>query len=536
MSAKAGPPLAPADDAVVSNHLLRRSGKRKETLEELQRQKAHLDELFELAPEAIALSDVDARVLRINREFVNLFGYTPAEAVGRTLGELIVPDDMRDDFEKNKGRLLEGERVDVETVRRRRDGERLEVSLVAARVWLPGEKTGAYTIYRDITERKKAAHALRRSEEFLSQGERISRTGSWECHFGGPLTWSDEHFRIFGYAPGEVVPTLELFLERVHPDDRAFVARTIEESHQAGTGFSYDYRTVLADGSQKLLHGEALPFRDESGSITGFVGTTMDITERKRAEEDLRRKDADLHKAQSELAHVTRVTTMGELAASIAHEVNQPIAGMIINGDAALRWLKGIKGDSPNLVEAREALERIIRDGLRAGEIVTRVRRLFKKADPIKEPLDINDTIREVLVLTRNEMDKKRVRLDMRLADGLPRIQGDRVQLQQVLMNLILNAIEAMSAMEDRSRELIVGTETTEDSRVLVKVCDTGTGLDPSKTEKIFEAFHTTKPGGLGMGLSISRSIVESHSGRLWVVANEGPGVTFQFSLAASQS
>jgi C4-dicarboxylate-specific signal transduction histidine kinase len=258
----------------------------------------------------------------------------------------------------------------------------------------------------------------------------------------------------------------------------------------------------------------------------------MDITEQKRAEEELRRSEVNLRKVQSELAHVTRVTTMGELAASIAHEVNQPVAGVVLNGNACLRWLARLKEDSVYLAEAREALQRIIRDGNRAGEVIARIRTLFKKSETAKGPLDLNEAISEVIVLARSEMDKKRITRQLQLAIDLPRVHGDRVQLQQVMLNLILNAIEAMSTVEDRPRELFVGTCVHDQTEVRVTVRDSGIGLDPESLEKVFTAFHTTKPGGLGMGLSISRSIVENHSGRLWATTNDSPGTTFQFTLS----
>lgn len=263
----------------------------------------------------------------------------------------------------------------------------------------------------------------------------------------------------------------------------------------------------------------------------GMATICRDISERKRAEEELRRSEADLRKAQSELAHVTRVTTMGELAASIAHEVNQPIAGVVINGNACLRWLSRLNEESDALGEAREAVQRIIRDGTRAGEVIARIRALFKKTESAMEPLQIDEVIREVIVLARSEMDKRRISLRLEFAIDLPRVIGDRVQLQQVLLNLILNGIDAMSEVEDRPQELFIGASANEKAEVLVSVCDSGVGVDPASVEALFAAFHTTKPGGLGMGLSISRSIVENHGGRLWATANEDVGATFQFTL-----
>jgi C4-dicarboxylate-specific signal transduction histidine kinase len=269
----------------------------------------------------------------------------------------------------------------------------------------------------------------------------------------------------------------------------------------------------------------------ESGRTDDYIGTTMDITNRKRSEEELRQSDASLRKAQSELAHVTRVTTMGELAASIAHEVNQPITGVVINGTTCLRLLSRVKEDSGDITQVRETLHRIIRDGTRAGEVLARIRSLFKKVESAKEPLDMNEAIREVIILIRNEMEKNRIALRLELAAGLPWVIGDRVQLQQVMLNLILNAIEAMSKVGDRTRDLVIATQITEEQAVRVIVRDSGIGLDPLSMEQVFTAFHTTKPGGLGMGLSISRSIVEHHGGRLWAAANTGPGATFQFTL-----
>jgi predicted ATPase/signal transduction histidine kinase len=254
-----------------------------------------------------------------------------------------------------------------------------------------------------------------------------------------------------------------------------------------------------------------------------------EIAERRRAEEALREKEASLREAQTELAHVSRLTTMGEMAASIAHELNQPLAGMVTNANASLRWLAG---DSPDLAEAREAIGRIVRDGTRAGDVVTRLRALFKKANPAKEAVDINTAIEEVLILTQSEVKRNKVLLRMDLAANLPPVTGDRVQIQQVTLNLILNAIEAMSTVDDRERELIVGTRSGEHDQIRVVVRDSGIGFDPLNAERIFDAFHTTKPSGLGLGLAISRSIVNWHGGRLWAVSNDGPGATFQFTLS----
>lgn len=250
----------------------------------------------------------------------------------------------------------------------------------------------------------------------------------------------------------------------------------------------------------------------------------------RRASESLREAGEALRETQAALAHVTRVMTMGELAASIAHEVNQPLAGIVINGNACLRWLAG---EPPDLDEAREAAQRIIRDGTRASDIVARVRALARKTVSEPERVDLNEAIREVLALAQGEARRHKAALHMELAHELPPVWGDRVQLQQVVLNLIINGIEAMSGVEDRARELVIRTQRGDGPQVHVTVHDTGVGFDPQMLERVFDAFHTTKPGGMGMGLSISRTIVENHAGRLSVVAHDGPGATVQFTLPA---
>jgi PAS domain S-box-containing protein len=380
-------------------------------------------------------------------------------------------------------------------------------------------------LYRDLKEREEA---LRRSEAYLSEAQRLSRTGSfgWDVS-SGKIYWSQETFRIFAYDPA-TEPTLELILQRTHPEDRRMVRELIDRVSNEKKDSDFEHRLLMPDGSLKYLRVVGHPStKDESGRFE-FVGAVTDITERKLAEEALQQKEISLHETQSELAHVSRVTTMGELAASIAHEVNQPLVGVVTNASASLRLLAG---DSPNLVETREAIRAIIRDGNRAADVISRMRALFKKARPAKEQLNINDAIEEVVVLTRGEARRNKVALRMELAPNLPLIMADRVQVQQVAMNLILNGIEAMRVVEERERDLVIRTHRHEEDQVLVAVQDSGIGLDPGNVERIFDAFHTTKPGGMGMGLSISRSIVESHGGRLWASANNGPGATFQFTL-----
>src|SRR5882724_6828141 len=283
---------------------------------------------------------------------------------------------------------------------------------------------------------------------------------------------------------------------------------------------NFESETVLQTlKGDKLAVLFTITFPRQPAKLNSVLVSIMDITERKQTEEELR-------EAQAELAHVTRVMTMGELAASIAHEVNQPIAAIVTNGNACLRWLTG---NSPNLDEAREAARRIIRDGNRAGDVIGRIRTLLRKTGTEKELLDMNQLVREVVALAEGEVRRNGVALRTELAGDLPPILGDRVELEQVVLNLIMNAIEAMSAIGDRPRELVIRTQSGEVDQVRVAVQDSGIGLDPQSMGRIFDAFYTTK--SQGMGLAISRSIIESHGGRLWAIPNDGPGVTFEFAL-----
>ena len=380
-------------------------------------------------------------------------------------------------------------------------------------------------LYGALEEREAA---LRRSETYLSEAQRLSRTGSfgWDVA-SGKIYWSQETFRIFETNP-PTEPTLELILDRTHPADRSMVREFIDRVSAERKDFDFEHRLLMPDGSVKYLRVVGHPSTNEKSGRFEFVGAVTDITERKLAERALKEKEVSLHETQTELAHVSRLTTMGELAASIAHEVNQPLVGVVANASAGLRYLGR---DTPDLVEAKDAIRAIIRDVNRAADVVSRMRALFRRASPAKEPLNINEAIEEVVLLTQGEARRNQVALRMELATNLSSVMADRVQVQQVLMNLILNGVQAMSTVEDRQRVLVVRTQRGEGDEVGVAVQDCGIGIDPASIERIFDAFHTTKPGGMGMGLSISRSIVESHGGRLWAVPNDGPGVTFQFTL-----
>src|SRR5216683_697250 len=387
------------------------------------------------------------------------------------------------------------------------------------------QKRVAEALEQRVAERTRQLTAvneeLRRSEAYLAEAQRLSLTGSFGWRVStGEILWSEETFRIFQYDR-TTKPTVGLILQRVHPEDAALVKQTIDRASQDGKDFDYECRLVMPDGSVKYVHVVAHGLSDESGGIE-FVGAVTDATGRKRAEEALRQ-------AQADLAHVDLVTTMGELTASLAHEVNQPIAAAVTNANTCLRWLTR---DHPDLKEAREAASRIVTDATRAAGIISRVRLLFKKSIPQQELVDVNEAIREMIVLLRSEPTRYNITVRMELAADLPRIMGDRVQLQQVLMNLIVNSIDAMKEV-DGARELAVKSQRTEKEEVVVSVSDTGVGLPPQQADQIFNAFFTTKPHGTGMGLRISRSIVESHGGRLWAADNSPRGANFCFTLPA---
>jgi PAS domain S-box-containing protein len=379
-----------------------------------------------------------------------------------------------------------------------------------------------YGTNTDIEDRKQAEDALRRSEAYLSEAQKLSQTGSfgWDVP-SGKIRWSDEAYRIFDYYR-TIEPSIALVLERTHPEDRASLQRLLERVRSDRQNWSFEHRLLMPDGSVKHVHVMAHATSDTPDRLE-YVGALMDVTAAKRAQEEL-------HQAQAELAHVTRVTTLGELTASIAHEVNQPLAAVVTNGEACLRWLSN---QPPNIEEARGAVARIIRDGNRASEVIRRLRALTKKTDPQKTPLDINDVVHDVVALVQREVLSHRVRLRFDLDADLPPVFGDRVQLQQVIINLMMNGIEAMAGVTERPRELLIRSRRHEDGHVLVAVQDSGIGIDSEHLDRLFTAFFTTKTDGMGMGLSICRSIVEAHGGEMWVSPNDGPGATFHFTVQA---
>lgn len=476
--------------------------------------------LLDLTHDTIFVRDMNDVIVYWNRGAEELYGWKKAEAVGKVTHQLmqtIFPLPL----EKIKAELLRNGRWEGELVHTKKDGTQ---AIVASRwsvqrdAW--GRPVATLETNNDITLRKQAEDALRRSEAYLTEAQRMSLTGSfgWKVS-SGEIFWSAETLRIFGYDQ-TTTPSLELVMERTHPTDLARVRQLLDRAPREGKDWQIEHQLLLPGGSVKSVHVVARAVTDQSGGVE-FVGSIMDVSAAKRAEQKLRH-------AQAELAHIARVTTLGELTASIAHEVNQPLAAVVSNAEAASRWLAA---EPSNPDKAREILGDIVKDGMRASDIIHRIRAIIKKAPTRMAQVDINEAVLDVITLTRSELQRQGVALQTELTTGLPPIEGDRIQLQQVILNLILNAAEAMSGLDREARETRISTGREASNGVLVTVRDFGPGLDPQSLDHLFEAFYTTKPDGLGMGLPICRSIIEAHGGRLWATANEPRGAVFQFTL-----
>jgi PAS domain S-box-containing protein len=370
-------------------------------------------------------------------------------------------------------------------------------------------------------ERAQNEAALKRSEAFLSQDQHLSSTGSFSWRVATEeIKWSEEVYRLFELDRAAPV-TNELIFSRIHPEDFPFIRERMDRARGGeGVNFEYDHRLLMPDGSVKYVTMACRATRDQDGQLD-YIAAVQDVTQRRLAEEAL-------SKARSELAHVARVTTLGVLTASITHEVSQPLSGIVTNADTCLHMLTA---DPPNVTGALETVRRTIRDGQRASEVIKRLRALFSKKEATSEPVDLNEATREVIALSLSELKRSRVIVQPEFSEELPPVAGDRVQLQQVILNLLLNASDAMRGVDDRPRQLVIRTERGEGDCVRMTVKDTGVGVEPQCIDKLFDAFYTTKNGGMGIGLSVSRSIIENHRGRLWASPNDGPGATFSFAI-----
>jgi len=477
--------------------------------------------VFENSAIGVALTDLNGRFIATNPVYQKMLGYTAEE-----LQKLSFLDITHEEYRESNwtlvGDLLAGERqqFEIEKQYRRKDGRsvwvRNNVSIVPGTERVP---RFLMALSEDITERKLAEEKLRRSEAFLAEAQHLTRTGSfcWGVTTD-EIIWSEQLYRIFEFAT-EVPVTFQGIASRVHPEDLMLLGDMIEKARRAVSDFEYEHRLLMPDHSVKYLHWTAHGTPDQ-GQLE-YIGAVQDVTLRRLSEEALAN-------ARLELAHVARVTSLGVLTASIAHEINQPLSGIITNASTCLRMLSG---DSPNVDGARETARRTIRDGNRASDVITRLRTLFSKKAPILESIDLNEVTREVISLSLSELQRTRVILRLELADDLPSITGDRVQFQQVILNLLRNASDAMDTVDDRPRELLIRSGREEGDRVRFSVQDTGVGFDPNLVDRLFDAFYTTKSQGMGIGLSVSRSIIENHQGRLWAAPNDGPGATFSFSI-----
>ena len=581
----------------------------------------------------------------VNRRWMDYSGMTLEQAVGSGWNRMVHPDDIERVLSKWRTLISEGKPREIESRLRRSDGTyRWFLSRVCPLIDRSGRILGWYGCDTDIHDRKEAEETLRRSEGYLAEAQKLSHTGSWAW---APATgeiryFSEECYRVMGFDPQGGQPRFETLFNGIHPDDQPSVAKTLERAKRERAEFELDNRIVYTGGEIRDVHVVGHPVFSSSGDLVEFVGTMMDVTERKRGEQAIRllaavvqsshdaivskdldgiitswnkgaerlfgyaadeavgqnilliippgrrdeeiaiierltrgeqvdhfetvrmRKDGSLldvaltispmrdaadrvvgasklarditerkhaeealRQARAELAHVNRVTTMGELTASLAHEVNQPIAAAVTSANSCIRWLAA---DVPNLDKARAAAERIVKDGTRAAEIISRIRLLFQKGTQQLECVDVNEVIEEMIVLLRGEATRHSISVRTELAANLRQVMGDRVQLQQVMMNLMTNGIDAMKSV-DGMRELAIKSQRAENEHLLVSVSDTGVGLPPGQTDEIFNAFFTTKPHGTGMGLRICRSIVESHGGRLWAGDNSPRGAGFYVSL-----
>jgi PAS domain S-box-containing protein len=504
----------------------------RDSAEALRRSEAYVAESQRLSHTGTAVYN-DTTILHWSDETYRIFGFDPRD--GLPSREAVLQAIHPDDRERVEEEARQG-------VRQKRD-YKLEYRLVLAattkyiegighpKFSASGELVEVVCTLVDVTERKRAEEALRRSSAWLTQAQRLSRTGNWvyDATTNRYLYWSDESYRIWGFDPLQGLPSREDMWQRIHPDDRDRVLDEVQKSLRQKRDFAAEFRIVLPDGTIRYLEATTRHKFSPLGELGEAVSSHVDVTERKRAQEEHER----LRQLESDLAHMNRLSMMGEMTASLAHEITQPIASARNNARAAVNFLDK---QPPDLGEVREALDCVVGDADRAGDIVDRIRDQAKKAPARKHRFDLNEAINEVVELAHSAISENGISVQTRLSEALPPVEGDRVQLQQVVLNLILNAVEAMSSVEVGRRELLISTEQNQTGDVLAAVRDSGPGIDAERLEDVFEAFYTTKSGGVGLGLSICRSIIEGHGGRLWAEANEPRGAVFQFTFPSAES
>jgi PAS domain S-box-containing protein len=489
--------------------------------EQLKRSEEDSRLIVDNIPGLIALLSATGEIEVVNRQLFEYFGQTLEELKLWGTSDTIHPEDLPRVLEVFSRSIATGDPYEVLQRFRRWDGVYRWFSNSGSPL---RDTTGTIArwcvLLTDVDERKRAEDELRRKEAFLASAQRLSLSGSFSWSLDtNEVTFSEEAYRIFEFERDSPV-TLDQIDSRIHPEDRHVLLEKVTAARSVGESQDYQIRLLMSDSSVKYLHTTSSEMQDTSGR-RHHIGALQDVTQRRLAEEAL-------NKARSELAHVSRVTALGALTASIAHEINQPLSGIITNAGTCLRMLDG---DPPNVDGARETARRTIRDGNRASDVIARLRALFSKREFALESIDLNEATREVIALSLNDLQRNRVIIQSELANDVALVTGDRIQLQQVILNLLRNASDAMADVQERPRHLLIRTECEDNGGVRLTVRDTGVGLGSQNMDKIFDAFFTTKSGGMGIGLSVSRAIIERHHGRLWAEHNDGPGATFAFSI-----
>ena len=493
-----------------------------------------LQNVIETIPALVVCALPDGTVEFVNRAWQEYTGCSPQKLNDSGWRSIIHADDLAKFVEEWDAALSAGRSFETEARIHRADGQ-YGWFLIKKALAVSGTQNGRSSLrtliaFEDIDARKcsqiklqQSEHSLRRSEGYLAKAETLARIGSWAYETASRklVYLSQGWYRIYGFDPKDGIPTWEEGLQHVHPEDRAELLATIRRAIAQKSDYDVEFRILIPRAPIKFVRSVGEPVLGPSGEVLQFVGVAMDVTESRRAEEERER----LRHAQAELAHISRVNTMGELTASLAHEIKQPIGAAVTNAEACFRLLDR---DQPDIPEAREAALEMVKDARRAADIIDRVRLLYQKGSSHQDALDVNDVIREMVIMLQNEANRHSITMRTDFAEGLPNVMADRVQLQQVLMNLMLNSIEAMRGT---SGELSIKSQLADDGQLLISVSDTGVGLAADHLEQIFNPFFTTKSQGTGLGLAITRSIVEAHGGRIWATRNSGSGATFHFTL-----